>query len=145
MKQRSMVLPTRKNIFNGTRVLINFSQREWEWRHRKVQKITFIERKPWSSGKGIWDSHFEGLGFKSLHCLMWSLYHHHILDGHFFTLICCKNCIDICLKKTVNKLKRLLGWWPIKHELSKLCSGCTIDSCWHSSDIDCTLAWTCML
>ena len=27
-----------------------------------------------------------------------------ILDGHFFTLICCKNCI-VCLKKTVNKQK----------------------------------------
>ena len=30
-----------------------------------------------------------GHGFKSQHC---------ILDGHFFTLICCKNCI-VCLKR----------------------------------------------
>ena len=22
-----------------------------------------------------------------------------ILDGHFFTLICCKSCIDVCLKR----------------------------------------------
>ena len=22
-----------------------------------------------------------------------------ILDGHFFTLICCKNCNDFCLKR----------------------------------------------
>ena len=22
-----------------------------------------------------------------------------ILDGHFFALICCKNCIDVCLKR----------------------------------------------
>ena len=27
----------------------------------------------------------------------------HILDGHLFTFICCKNCIDVCLKKTENK------------------------------------------
>ena len=30
-----------------------------------------------------------GHGFKSQHC---------ILDGHFFTLICCKNC-TVCLKR----------------------------------------------
>ena len=28
---------------------------------------------------------------------------HHMLDGPFFTLICCKNCIAVCLKKTENK------------------------------------------
>ena len=42
------------------------------------------------------DSCFKGRGFES-----W----HHILDGHFFTYICCKNCI-VCLKKTKNKRKR---------------------------------------
>ena len=26
-------------------------------------------------------------------------YRRHILDGHFFTLICCKNCINVCLKR----------------------------------------------
>ena len=36
------------------------------------------------------DSHSEGRGFK---------FQHHILDGHFFTCICCKNCNDICLKR----------------------------------------------
>ena len=41
------------------------------------------------------DSCLQGCGFKSLR---------HILDGHFFTLICCKNCI-VCLKKTKNKRK----------------------------------------
>ena len=35
------------------------------------------------------DSRSEGCGFES-RC--------HILDGHFFTLICCKNCI-VCLKR----------------------------------------------
>ena len=25
-------------------------------------------------------------------------YQHHILDGHIFTYICCKNC-NVCLKK----------------------------------------------
>ena len=23
----------------------------------------------------------------------------HILDGHYFTYICCKNCNDVCLKR----------------------------------------------
>ena len=40
------------------------------------------------------DSHSEGRGFES---------QHHILDGHFFTLICCKNCSDVCLKMLKNK------------------------------------------
>ena len=31
-----------------------------------------------------------------------------ILDGHFFTLICCKNCI-VRLKKTENKRKKRPG------------------------------------
>ena len=35
------------------------------------------------------DSRSEGRGFKSWHC---------ILDGHFFTYICCKNC-NVCLKR----------------------------------------------
>ena len=35
------------------------------------------------------DSHSEGCGFKS---------RHRILDGHFFTYICCKNC-NVCLKR----------------------------------------------
>ena len=36
-----------------------------------------------------------------------------ILDGHFLTLICCKNGIDDCLKKTENKRKRGRFWPPI--------------------------------
>ena len=32
------------------------------------------------------------------------------MDGHLFTLICCKSCIDVCLKKTENKRKRGRGW-----------------------------------
>ena len=47
-----------------------------------------------------WDSCSEGHGFES---------QHHILDGHFFTFICCKNCI-VCLKKTENKRKRGREW-----------------------------------
>ena len=35
------------------------------------------------------DSRSEGCGFES---------RHRILDGHFFTYICCKNCI-VCLKR----------------------------------------------
>ena len=36
------------------------------------------------------DSCSEGCGFES---------RHRILDGHFFTYICCKNCNDVCLKR----------------------------------------------
>ena len=45
------------------------------------------------------DSCSKGCGFKSQHC---------ILDGHFFTYICSKNCNDVCLKrpKTNNKRDR---------------------------------------
>ena len=42
------------------------------------------------------DSLSRGCGFES---------QHQILDGHFFTLICCKNAI-VFLRKTENKLKR---------------------------------------
>ena len=35
------------------------------------------------------DSRSEGHEFKSQHC---------ILDGYFFTYICCKNC-NVCLKR----------------------------------------------
>ena len=35
------------------------------------------------------DTRSKGCGFKS---------QHHILDGHFFTYICCKNC-NVCLKR----------------------------------------------
>ena len=35
------------------------------------------------------DSHSKGRGFES---------QHRILDGHFFTYICCKNC-NVCLKR----------------------------------------------
>ena len=35
------------------------------------------------------DSRSEGRGFESRHC---------ILNGHFFTYICCKNC-NVCLNR----------------------------------------------
>ena len=45
------------------------------------------------------DSCSKGRGFES---------RRRILDGHFFTFICCKNC-NVCLKKTENKRKRGRG------------------------------------
>ena len=42
------------------------------------------------------DSRPKGRGFESQY---W------ILDGHFFTFICCKNC-NVCLKKTKINKKR---------------------------------------
>ena len=35
---------------------------------------------------------------------------HRGLDGHFFTYICCKNCYDVCLKRTKINDKRGRGW-----------------------------------
>ena len=47
------------------------------------------------------DSRSEGHGFK---------YQDHILDGHFFTYICCKNCNDVCLKRPkINKKEAGVG------------------------------------
>ena len=50
------------------------------------------------------DSHSEGCGFEP-----W----HRILDGHFLPYICCKNCNDVCLKRTkINKKEAGVG--PLK-------------------------------
>ena len=35
---------------------------------------------------------------------------HRILDGRFFTLICCKICNDVCLKRPKINDKRGRGW-----------------------------------
>ena len=67
------------------------------------------------------DSHLEGCGFKSQHC---------ILDGHFFTYICCINCDDVCLNRPkVNKkeagvgpfkkTKMTIELFPLDHRMSK--------------------------
>ena len=46
------------------------------------------------------DSCSEGRGFKSQHC---------ILDGHFFTYICCKNC-SVCLERLkINEKEARVG------------------------------------
>ena len=47
------------------------------------------------------DSCLKGCGFES-----WR----HILDGHFFTYICCKNCI-VCLNRS--KINEKGRGWPI--------------------------------
>ena len=44
---------------------------------------------------------------------------HHILDGHFFTLICCKNCI-VCLKRPKINEKRGRGWPILKNKKREL-------------------------
>ena len=47
------------------------------------------------------DSCSKGHGFES---------RYHILDGHFFTYICCKNCNDVCLKRPkINKKEAGVG------------------------------------
>ena len=47
------------------------------------------------------DSCSKDHGFKSWHL---------ILDGHFFALICCKFCNDVCLKIPKINDKRGRGW-----------------------------------
>ena len=55
------------------------------------------------------DSRSKGRGFES---------QRRILDGHFFTLICCKNCI-VCLKRPkINKKEAGVG--PIFLKKKKL-------------------------
>ena len=46
------------------------------------------------------DSCSKGSGFES---------RRRILDGHFFTFVCCEDC-NVCLKKTENKRKGGRGW-----------------------------------
>ena len=50
------------------------------------------------------DSYSKVYGFNS---------QHRILDGHFFTYICCKNCNDVCLKRPKINDKRS-GVCPFK-------------------------------
>ena len=54
------------------------------------------------------DSHSEGCEFNSRH---W------VLDGHFFTLVCCQFCI-VCFKKNKNKRKRGRGWPTFKRNIA---------------------------
>ena len=57
------------------------------------------------------DSRSKGRGFES---------QRRILDGHFFTLICCKNCI-VCLKRPkINKKEAGVG--PIFKSMHDFCS-----------------------
>ena len=52
------------------------------------------------------NSHSKGHGFES---------RHRILDGHFFTYICCKNC-NVCLKRPkINEKEAGVG--PFKKKL----------------------------
>ena len=47
------------------------------------------------------DSHSKGHGFESRDC---------ILDGHFFTYLCCNNCNDVCLKRPkINEKEARVG------------------------------------
>ena len=61
------------------------------------------------------DSCLKGHGFKS---------RSRILDGHFFTLICCKNC-NVCLRRPkINKKKRpVLAQFFKKTSAGKMASG----------------------
>ena len=59
-----------------------------------LHRVTFVTRGDGEGGSPglvimVRDSRSKSCGFKSRHC---------ILDGHFFTYICCKNCI-VCLKR----------------------------------------------
>ena len=57
------------------------------------------------------DSRSEGRGFQS---------RHHILDGHFFTYVCCKNCNDVCLKRPkINQKEAGVGPFFLKKHNAK--------------------------
>ena len=55
------------------------------------------------------DSCSKGCGFES---------RHHILDGHFFTLICCKNCIVSLKRPKINEKEAGVG--PFKKKPPKV-------------------------
>ena len=58
------------------------------------------------------DSRSEGCGIES---------RHRILDGHFFTNICCKNC-NVCLKRLkINKKEAGVGPFLKKNHVKKSC------------------------
>ena len=58
------------------------------------------------------DSHSKGCGFKS---------RHHMLDGHFFTYYCCKNC-NVCLKRSkINEKEAGVGPFKQNHNLEQCC------------------------
>ena len=70
----------------------------------------YFGREPWSTGHGN-----RLISWKTWVRILSTVYW---LDGHFFTLICCKNC-NVCLKKTKNKRYRGREWaikisvsWP---------------------------------
>ena len=79
--------------------MARFGQESREVLDTRIVIINFVGWRPGLVVKGR-DSGSEGCGFKS-----W----HHILDGHFFTYICCKNC-NVCLKRPkINKKEAGIG------------------------------------
>ena len=109
----NMIVPPTVDIlyliyFNGKTLNVlrwlftfEFQRKSWSW-----LKLVFKESVNWTAERNAYqhfselggnpglvimgdDSFSRGRGFKS---------QHHILDGHFFTLICCKNGI-VCLKR----------------------------------------------
>ena len=53
------------------------------------------------------DSCYEGCGF---------IFQHHILDEHYFALIFCNKCIEVCLKEIEN-IQKEAGYGPFKKVL----------------------------
>ena len=79
--------------------MARFGQESREVLDSRIVIINFVGWRPGLVVLGR-DSGSEGCGFKS-----W----HHILDGHFFTYICCKNC-NVCLKRPkINKKEAGIG------------------------------------
>ena len=66
------------------------------YRDASIYKVSeYYGQVPWSSGYGR-RLVFQGLGFKS---------QRRILDGRFFTFICCKNCSVCFVKMKINKMR----------------------------------------
>ena len=64
------------------------------WRLKHVSRQD--ENKDWSNWQKAWSC---GYGRRLTFWRSWVRFPAPLLDGHFFTLICCKNCNDVCLKR----------------------------------------------
>ena len=80
-------------------------------RSDSIDEETFVKQLPGLVVMGV-DSCSEGRGFESRYC---------ILHGHYFTLICCKICDDVRLKRPKINDKRGRGWPIFSKKTPRIC------------------------
>ena len=93
-----------KNDFTGRvivgdlgKIILPYGLKSCPKYNKSSNLVTLLGGSPGLGG----DSYSEGHEFKSRHC---------ILDGHFFTYICWKNCNNVCLKRPKINYKWGRGW-----------------------------------